>query len=342
MMATKAQGTVSARAFAAFYLIQRPACYTGNLLQRAARLYEAYIVDQYCKVVSQRLQYIEHNQEKLRCHLHSGLEDAAQKGDADASLLGKRVVLPSSFGGCPRALHALYQDGIAITRKRGRADLFITMTANPHWPEIAAALLPGQKTMDRPDLITRVFKLKLRSLLDDILKNGYLGQPAAHMYVIEFQKRGLPHVHILVTFANGYKLLSPVHYVHVICAEIPDQNADPELYDIIAKCYMHGPCGDMNSRCACIKMAVAQMGIQKSLQIQRWTRRMDARFTDGETMAAPCFVVGTLWTADGLLHMSVLWRNDTIVTSMWNIVPPLPPLSNRMSTSTKALIVVMW
>ena len=97
--------------------------------------------------------------------------------------------------------------------------------------------------MDRPDLITRVFKLKLRSLLKDILKNGYLVQPAAHMYVIEFQKRGLPHVHMLVIFANGYKLLSLMDYDHVICGKIPHQNADPELYDIIAKSYMHGSGG---------------------------------------------------------------------------------------------------
>ena len=110
--------------------------------------------------------------------------------------------MPCSFGGCPQALHALYQDGITITRKRGNADLFIPMTAKPHWPEIAAALLPSQKSMDHPDLITCVFKLKLRSLLDNMLKNGFLGQPAAHMYIIEFQKRGPPHVHLLVIFAD--------------------------------------------------------------------------------------------------------------------------------------------
>ena len=68
---------------------------------------------------------------------------------------------------------------------------------------------------------------------------------------------------------------------------------------------------------------------------------MDTRFTDRETMAAPCFAVGTLWTIDGLYHMSVPWRNDTIVTSMWSVVPPLPPLNICMSTSTKVLILVM-
>ena len=243
--------------------LRRPTSDTGNFLQRAARLYEAYIVDQYCKVEWEHLQYIQHNQEELKYHLSSGFEDADQKKDVVASSIGKRVILPSSYDGCPWALHALYQDGIAITRKRGKADLFITMTANPHWPEIAAALLPGQKKTDRPDLITCVVKLKVRSLLDHILKNGFLGQLAAHMYIIECQKRGLPHVHILVIFADGYKLLSPMEYDHVICAGIPYRNADPQLYDIIAKWYMHGPCGDKNPSCACMKNGRCSNGYPK-------------------------------------------------------------------------------
>ena len=249
----KSRQTVTARDFAAFYLMQRPESYTGNYLQRCQKLYEEYIVDQYCKVESQRLQYVSQNQSKLRTHLYSGVEDATKKGDRDASSVGKRVILPSSFGGSPRALHAAFQDGIAICSKRGKADLFITMTANPNWPEVEAALLPGQKPNDRPDLITRVFKLKLQSLLEDLLKDGCLGRTVGHMYVIKFQKRGLPHAHILVIFAAGYKLLTPDDYDSVICAEIPDEDEDPELYEIIAKCYMHGPCGSLDPNCACMK-----------------------------------------------------------------------------------------
>ena len=48
-MTRRPHNTVGARAFAAFYLLQRPTSDTGNFLQRPARLYEAYIVDQYCK-----------------------------------------------------------------------------------------------------------------------------------------------------------------------------------------------------------------------------------------------------------------------------------------------------
>ena len=44
-----------------------------------------------------------------------------------------------------------------------------------------------------------------------------------------------------------------MNYDHVICAEILDRNADPELYDMIANCYMHGPCGHKNPNYDCIK-----------------------------------------------------------------------------------------
>jgi hypothetical protein len=56
-----------------------------------------------------------------------------------------------------------YQDGMAICRVFGAPDLFITFTCNPKWDEITEALLmePGQKHADRPDIVTRVFKMKI-------------------------------------------------------------------------------------------------------------------------------------------------------------------------------------
>jgi len=44
------------------------------------------------------------------------------------------------------------QDKLAIVRKFGRLDYFVTITCDPKWPEITAELLPGQATNDRPDL----------------------------------------------------------------------------------------------------------------------------------------------------------------------------------------------
>ena len=49
----------------------------------------------------------------------------------------------------------------------------------------ASSLLSDQKTSDRPDLIVRVFRMKLWELLSDILKKHVFGRPLAHVYTIE-------------------------------------------------------------------------------------------------------------------------------------------------------------
>jgi hypothetical protein len=41
-----------------------------------------------------------------------------------------------------------------------KVDLFITVTANPQWAKITCAILRGQTSYDRPELVARVFELK--------------------------------------------------------------------------------------------------------------------------------------------------------------------------------------
>lgn len=65
---------------------------------------------------------------------------------------------------------------------------------------------PGQHPNDRPDLLARVFSLKLKALMKDLTKSAVLGHVIAFRYVIEFQKRGLPHAHLLLTLAHEDKL----------------------------------------------------------------------------------------------------------------------------------------
>eukprot|EP00973_Karenia_brevis_P004800 659797-Karenia_brevis.AAC.1 len=65
---------------------------------------------------------------------------------------------------------------MAIVQRFGKPDLFVTMTANPSWPEIVSNLRPGKTAANRPDLTTRVFKLKLRALMDDLVKSGIMGR----------------------------------------------------------------------------------------------------------------------------------------------------------------------
>ena len=95
--------------------------------------------------------------------------------------------------------------------------------------------------------------MQLDELLSDLFKTKVLGNTVAHLYVIEFQKRGLPHAHILVFFAPGEKVVNSDMIDDVVCAEFPDPTrfeagsdervAEERLLRIVLDKMMHGPCG---------------------------------------------------------------------------------------------------
>ncbi|XP_019451814.1 PREDICTED: uncharacterized protein LOC109353911 [Lupinus angustifolius] len=148
----------------------------------------------------------------------------------------------------------LYFDGMAICSTLGFPGLFLTMTCNPNWPEIVRFLNPvGLKPHDRPYIISRVFKIKFEELLQDLKKRHVLGKVIAYMYTIEFQKRGLPHAHLLIFLHPTNKYPSPDDIDRIISAEIPNPNDDPELYNLVKSNMIHGPCGSCNKSSPCMK-----------------------------------------------------------------------------------------
>src|ERR1700690_354184 len=109
--------------------------------------------------------------------------NAAAVGDMDEApnlgQIGTRIILPSSHHGSSRQMYQLFQDSMAIARHCHKPDLFLTMTANPNWPEIQDALLEingglndndpnnphkHQTASDRPDIVARVFSKKVEAL----------------------------------------------------------------------------------------------------------------------------------------------------------------------------------
>lgn len=201
---------VSIMNFYSFHLMCRPPHENGHSydLHLFGALFHQYVVDMYAKMENQRLNYIGHNQESLRRDLRNNLQGAAEVDDCDPSALGRKVLLPSSFIGSPRHMTQLYRDAMSIVRHFGKPDLFVTFTCNLSWPEIQRELLFGQTANDRPDLCSRVFNLKLKCLLEDITKKHVLGKVVAYVYTIEFQKRGLPHAHILLIPDRAEKFMN--------------------------------------------------------------------------------------------------------------------------------------
>ena len=240
---------VSQSQYYAFQLEKRDDIFSPLL--HAGRLCQEYCVDAGVCVESNRLQWIRTNQSKLRAECYNGLRDAIGTGvEEDAQRLGRQIILPSSIPGTPRYMKQLYQDAMAICRHYGRPDFFITFTCNPTWDEITSNIPAGSTATDHPDIISRVFNLKLKALMNDLLHKHVLGRTVADIYVIEFQKRGLPHAHILLIMNQDDKIRDVEGIDDIICAEIPDRNIDPDLYDIVTSNMMHGPCGPAHPRFA--------------------------------------------------------------------------------------------
>jgi hypothetical protein len=87
-------------------------------------------------------------------------------------------------------------DALALARDLGNPTFFITMTSNLKWPEIAGQVKPGQHFTDFSTLICRAFHVRLAFL--KLFTRQHFGTVAYIVTVVEFQKRGLPHNHILV------------------------------------------------------------------------------------------------------------------------------------------------
>ncbi|XP_062233672.1 uncharacterized protein LOC133930909 [Phragmites australis] len=216
-------------------------------------LFQQFTVDTYIKIESSRLDYIWAHQKELRADLYQGLVDSLHAGERRADAIGNRTVLATSFIGGPRDKRRRYMDAMALVRKYGKPDVFLTMTCNPNWDEITRELYPGQIPQDRPDLVVRVFRAKLEELKKQLLEKDILGKVKAYVYVVEFQKRGLPHAHFLLIMLGRYKLTCPEQYDCLISTELPEKHKYPELYKMVVKHMMHGPCGVLNRDCPCTK-----------------------------------------------------------------------------------------
>ncbi|XP_071728569.1 uncharacterized protein [Rutidosis leptorrhynchoides] len=246
------RGFVTMREFYCYMIQQREN--EGTTLLRGGRLFQQYLVDAFTAIEEQQLKWLRNHQNELRLDLYNNICDAVTRGDTKATSIGKRIILPSSHTGSPRYMVQNYQDAMALCREFDNPDLFITFTSNPKWPEINAMLsyIEGQRAPDRPDIVARVFKLKLDCIMTDIMKKHIFVTTEAGIHIIEFQKRGLPHVHILIWLTRDCKCKSPSDIDDLISAEIPSKTDDPEGYKAVSEYMLHGPCGGNNMDAPCI------------------------------------------------------------------------------------------
>ncbi|KAL8161821.1 LOW QUALITY PROTEIN: hypothetical protein V2J09_013310 [Rumex salicifolius] len=79
------------------------------------------------------------------------------------------------------------------------------------------------------------------------MKNNIFGPVAARVQVVEFQKHGLPHTHILLILKVKHKILNPDAFDRYVCAELPSTE-NPYLRALVMKHMIHGPLWKSKSR----------------------------------------------------------------------------------------------
>ena len=209
----------------------------------SGKLFQQYIVMAQLNVEQKRLYWIRNHQVELRAASYQGLQDYLRSAaEATNRQIGKIVILPVTFKNGKRYRYQRYMDALAGIRVFGYYDLFVTFTCNPNWPEIKSNLRAGQHYSDRPDLGCRVFQSKLREFLTFVKNNKVFGPVAYYTYVIEFQKRGLPHAHIVITLVEEARIVDASRVDECISAEIPSVEDDLELRDLVLNLMIHQPC----------------------------------------------------------------------------------------------------
>ncbi|XP_075478837.1 uncharacterized protein LOC142519691 [Primulina tabacum] len=155
----------------------------------------------------------------MRLEHYQGIIDSIINGETKGNEIGRRIVLPPSFIGGSRDMRRRYLDAMALVRKFGKLDLFITMACNPEWKEITDNLKEGQQPHDRPDLPTR---------------------------------RGMPHMHMLIILRQDSKINGPENFDYYVSEELPNKDKNPNLHNFVVKHMMLGPCGDLNKKNSCM------------------------------------------------------------------------------------------
>nr|GEV51194.1 hypothetical protein [Tanacetum cinerariifolium] len=182
--------------------------------QDGGRLFQQFLVDGYMMVETERLYFHRAKQSKLRCDTYLNIRSSIAAGNTDPIVLGKLVVLSSSFTGGPRYMRQNYMDAMALCRWYCCPNLFITITCNPNWHEIARYMREHNLTStDHPNVLLRVFKMKLDHLMK-VVKELCL-------------------------------------FRRVQVAEIPDPNDDPDLYKLVLDFMMRGLYGEDDPSRAC-------------------------------------------------------------------------------------------
>jgi len=198
-----------------------------NNIMQGQKLMMEFVVMAFLREQNQKLRWIKDNQKQIRAETYNILRENVQSEGETGYEHGKRVILPTPYYGNVRWYRKKILESLAIVCKKGNPHLFITMTCNPNHPQILRALPHGFMPGDRPDIVLRVFYQQVHQLLYMLYEKKIPGWEGIKgiIKVIEFQKRGLPHVHVLAILDRTSSMVED-EIDKYAKAEIPDKEVN--------------------------------------------------------------------------------------------------------------------
>jgi hypothetical protein len=175
-----------------------------NRFQAMSRLSQYYMIEGFSRSLDKQLSFQQQNQNYMLGRNNED-SDVSEQDAHGNTVRKKKTFLSDSVHGSSRHRKKKAANALAICSECGPPHCFTTMTVNPYCREIQEMLLPGQSAYQRPDIVARVFAEKKRALIHNIKNGRYFGELKCKyiMYVIEYQFRGLPHVHIVYRLDGG-------------------------------------------------------------------------------------------------------------------------------------------
>ena len=90
------------------------------------------------------------------------------------------------------------------------------------------------------------FDIEKEQELHDMTKWHVLRITITDIHIIEFQKRGLSHRHLLLILADEAKLRDSEAIHTLVCTKLLDFTVDLVLHEIVKSSMIHKPCGSFN------------------------------------------------------------------------------------------------
>lgn len=239
----------------------------------AGRLFQEFVMQDWCRIEDKNLSF-EANRQKHLKQRSVNLEQIDSNNPEGLSKMGKKTYLSSSHYNSEAYRWEKFRDWCQLLAKFGLPTYFLTFTCNKNWPEFQAERINGIQThcessempaTDRPDIISRVWSLKVEAYKKLIREGKIFGEVIADIHVTEYQQSSYPHLHSILWMKDEYKPRTPADVDRVINARLP---TEPKARKLVETFMMHGPCENFPCSKTIKSDGTCQKGFPKPFQAE--------------------------------------------------------------------------